>query len=353
MKPRGPIRVVPKNPAPATASTAATPMSDDPQAVTVKEIRDGDVIVDASGREGIIDTTELTRPVSVGESFEAWAMCPDRNSGAILMSMRPAGESVDWNSVKVGDLLQGEVVEAGRAGLRLSIGGVRGFIPAAQIERGRNLAGDLRKTVRGEVTVVNAQKKELTLGRTGILKRRADRGKQQQIARFQRGQVVDGKVANMSPHGAFIDLGGIDGLLHISKIERQKEQQEDLVLDKGTPVTVVILHVDAEQGRIGLGFPREESTASATPRGPVSSDYEIGDEITGMVKDVRHDGAFVLLDERTRGFLPAAEFDKLPRTPTRGQVVRASVSSLEGRIELTPIVEDTSSSSPFAGLDLS
>lgn len=353
VKPRGPIRVVPKGaPAPTTAAAPAEPINEEPRAVTVTEIRDGDAIVEGDGITGLLDPADLTRPVSAGDRFEAWPWFAEPKTGTLFMSMRQPAESVDWNTVKVGDLFIGDVVEAGKSGLRLSIGGVRGFIPAGQVERGRNITADLRKKVRAEVTAINPQKKELTLGRTAILKRRVDRGKQQQIARFQRGQIVEGTVANMSPHGAFIDLGGIDGLLHISKIERQKEQQEDLVLEKGKPVTVVVLHVDPDRQRIGLGFPREEAPAAAAS-GPVSSEYEIGDEVTGMVQDVRHDGAVVHLDQRVRGWLPASLFDKMPRTPARGQVVRATVASLEGRIELKPLENDTRSSSPFANLDFS
>ena len=325
---------------------------------TVTEIRDGDVVVQLAGSDrGLIDGSEFPgseRP-AVGSRLDATFLQRDERQKADILTVRQPLKRVPWDSVKIGDLVEGTVTEVNVGGLVVNVGGSRGFMPVSQVGRRlrKNLGSLLRRPIAGEVTRIDAKKREVVLGLRRVLERWQQKGKARELARFQTGQVLEGTVVRRNEHGAFVDLGGVDGLLHESKIKRRNEESEtEVSLDPGTQVRVEILYVDKERGRIGLGFERQRRTESRERPSLTSyGDFEVGEQVTGMVRRVEPNGVSVMLGERVEGWLPASHLPDPNNLPRKGALVKAVVTHISprGQLELKPADDWTGQSTwnPF------
>lgn len=325
-----PIRVPPRIRVAPTSSAGPNLEPCQTLACTVTGVRAGEVQVRFEGGTGVIGATEFPAPPAAGAQVQAWVWGQDPEDGATLLSTRTPVAQLDWDRMQAGDLVEGRVVEVAQTGIRLDVQGARGFIPSARLERGLNATVLLRKPLRAEVLDFNRKKKELTLGRTGPIDQRRQRRQAERFARYQRGETVEGTVVRVNEHGAFIDLGGVDGLLHVSKIERRQRElgEQPLAIEPGVRVRVEILSVEPERGRIGLGLPREAAPLAGAR---ISEEYQIGESVMGLVQRVDHLGAYVMLDEGVTALVPAAGTAHWDEPLRRGNVVRARVVAIDPR----------------------
>ena len=162
--------------------------------------------------------------------------------------------------------------------------------------------------------------------RRPILERAAEEGRTNALARLSEGEVLSGTVVRLTDHGAFIDLGGVDGLLHASKIrQRLKTQKEGEALRVGQRITVEVVHVDRERRRVGLDFKRLDPDAF----GRAVDDYKVGDEVTGWVSKSDPEGIIVSLEEGVQGFIPRESLLHLEVEPLTGAIVKAVVTAVD------------------------
>jgi ribosomal protein S1 len=284
----------------------------------ITAIEGNDVLIAlADGGRAILPTGDFAKFPTVGDRASGFYLI-DEPGGAALLTARAPVTEVDPKTVRPGTLVRGGVVEAGRPGVRVRLGSVTGFFPASQLPSGllREPGKLLRKDLIGFVTEVRGG--ELILSLRAALDERARRRTVERIASFREGQRVSGVVARKTDFGYFIDLGGVDGLLHISRVERHDEKrraggEEALVLAPRQAIEVVVSRVEADRGRIGLDLPEPES--ATIPSAPSASVAERGSaaapaiaEVNGILRDLSPGGARVWISEGVEGWLPASRF---------------------------------------------
>lgn len=309
----------------------------------------------AGGATAILTTSDFPRFPTVGDRAQGLYLTDDQAGVALLTSRAPATQ-VDPASVRPGALVRGAVIEAGRPGVRVRIGEVTGYFPASQLPRTllREPGALLRREMVGIVTEV--RKGELLLSLRAVLDEREKRRSAQRIASFREGQRVTGTVARKTDFGYFIDLGGVDGLLHISRVEKHDEKrraagEEPLVFSPRQTIEVIVARVEADRGRIGLDLPEPAkpvlpaaSTATATASGSTKGAERAAQpaapaevpEANGIIRELTPAGARVYISDRQEGWLPIARFGGASPRPGELRCFRVvSRDPGSGRLELS------------------
>jgi small subunit ribosomal protein S1 len=233
-------------------------------------------------------------------------------------------------------VLEGLVTGTNKGGLTLDIKKIRAFMPISQIERERVHDASLYvgRRLQCEVTSFDRASQNLVVSRRAILDREAEEARAAALERLTEGDVILGTVTRCVDFGAFIDLGGFEGLLHQSKIrEHHREIGKDDPLVVGQELEVEILRIDQDRGRVALDFRRRPVSRS----GRSIEGYAAGVEVTGWVKQLTDDGAVLALDDGVVGLIPT---DHVTGEISDGSVVRATVTRVDqerGRLELKPI----------------
>ena len=304
----------------------------------VVEARSGEVLVELDSKtHGVISQEEFgLEPLPpVGSEIKANYVRFDRRQDLAILTIKEAREEIFWDDMQVGLILEGPVSGTNKGGLTLDIKKIRAFMPISQIERERVEDPEVYvgRRLQCEVTSFDRATQNLVVSRRVILEREAEEKRSQAIGRLTEGDVVDGTVIRILEFGAFIDLGGVDGLLHKSKItEHHKELEGEDALHVGQRITVEITRIDVDRGRIGLDFHQRPSSART---GAVHG-YELGNEVTGWVKQLSNEGAVLAFDEGVEGFIPRGS---LPDDIRQGSVIRATVTEVDaeaGRLKLKP-----------------
>ncbi len=306
----------------------------------VTAIEGDDVVVTLAVGKALIPTSEFSKLPTVGDAASGKYLIDDRGAGAAILTTQEPEAEVDPKTVRAGAFVRGSVVEAGKPGLRIRCGQCTGFFPSSQLPPGllRDPGALLRKDVVGFVTEV--RNGELTLSLRTVLDRRAKLKTKRRIAAFHEGQRISGTIVRQTDFGFFVDLGGVDGLLHISRLERHNEQRQEkgeeaLVLEARQPIEVVISRIEPGRGRIGLDLPEvDQPAASYTPEVAVESSSIT--EITGILRDVTPEGARVYIEEGIEGWLPTARF--AGQSPRPGELRSFRVVSRDektGRVDLS------------------
>lgn len=291
---------------------------------TVITVRDNEVLVELDHKShGVIDAREFRDeelPVP-GSSLDALVQHFDDKRELVVLSVSETRREVFWDELTTGTVFEGVVSQINKGGLTLDIKGARAFLPVSQIERQRveDLKPYLGRKLTVEVISFDRAAEDLVVSRRNILDREADVLRQEAITHCTVGQVVQGTVTRINEHGAFIDVGGVDGLLHRSKIlQHQRELGSESTLRAGQTLHVEIVHVDPDRLRIGLDFHH----AASDDWDRAIGDYEVGQQITGLVTRVTADAACVLVEEGVEGTIPDAG------SMTRGSVVRVEIVAI-------------------------
>lgn len=301
-------------------------------------VQGDEILVELDGKTlGVIDINEFEGDEipEVGDEVEAEYVQFDASKEACILSTKAVRTEVTWDQLHVGAVLEGTVTGSNRGGLTLDIKGIRAFMPISQIDRQRveELEPYVGKKLAGEVTRVDRNQEEIVLSRRAILEREHEVEREKALASLVEGAVVTGRVSRVNQHGAFIDVGGVDGLLHVSKIQKMKREGEDEPrIREGQTLDVELVRIDREQGRIALDLVDRSTPAAprVTPTGTFETDYEVGDEITGWITRFGDDGgAVVSIEEGVTAHVPA---DRLQPDWGPGTVIEASVT----RIQNTP-----------------
>ncbi|QDT36574.1 30S ribosomal protein S1 [Stratiformator vulcanicus] len=217
---------------------------------------------------------------------------------------KPAG---NWEAVAAGQIVDCMVTKTNKGGLEVSISNIRGFLPASQVDIGfvENLDAYVGQKVTVKITEVNPQKRNLIVSRRAILEEERREGEKQLWEELAIGQSRSGTVKTIKDYGVFIDLGGVDGFLHVGEISWNRIGHPSEVLSVGQQVEVKIVKLDPEARKIGLGMKQLE----ANPWSDAESKFAIGSEVNGKVTRTTDFGAFVELEKGVEGLVHISELD--------------------------------------------
>src|SRR5688572_27044973 len=287
--------------------------------VTGKVVRidKDEVLVDIGYKsEGVIPQNELSirrsidpaEEVTLGEEVDALVLTKEDQDGRLILSKKRARFERAWRRIEAaaesGEPVEGTVIEVVKGGLIIDLG-VRGFLPASlvDIRRVQNLDEFLSQKIECKVIELNRSRNNVVLSRRAVLEEERKEARQQILDRLQRGEVVTGTISNIVDFGAFVDLDGIDGLIHISELSWGHVNHPSEVLSIGEEVTVKALDIDRDRQRISLGLKQTQED----PWERVVRTYNVGDVLEGKVTKVVSFGAFVEIMEGVEGLVHISE----------------------------------------------
>lgn len=302
------------------------------------------VFVDLGGRkQGFLKLVNMEEPPVQGAVVEAIISRFDAAEG--LYELTLPGKAVDvgdWSQVNEGMLVEARVTGHNKGGLECDVNQLRGFIPASQVSMYR--VEDLAKFV-GEhftcvVTEVNREKRNLVLSRRAVMEREKAAAKEALMATLEVGQTHEGTVRSLQEFGAFVDLGGVDGLIHISQLSWDRIRHASEVLEVGQKVKVKIQKIDPQTGKIGLAF----RDLAESPWERVAEKYPVRTRVKGTVSRLMEFGAFVKLEPGVEGLIHISEL-------AHKRVFRASDIVSEGQ-EVEVLIMSVDAENQRIGLSL-
>lgn len=291
----------------------------------IATIHGDDVFVDLDGRnQGVVPLRQFENAEpKVGDSIELIVAKFDPDEGLYELSRPTAAVDIgNWSEVSEGQIIEVTVTGANKGGLECQVAGIRGFIPMGQVsvyrvENPEELVGQRLACV---VTEANRDRRNLVLSHRAVMERERNEQREKLLAEMTVGQIREGVVRSLKDFGAFVDLGGADGLIHISQLSWDRVKHPSEVVEVGQKVKVRIDKFDKETGKISLSY-REVGTS---PWQNVESKYVIGARVNGTVSRLMDFGAFVKLEPGVEGLIHISELG-------HGRVFRARDIVSEGQ----------------------
>jgi small subunit ribosomal protein S1 len=283
----------------------------------VVRIDKDEVLVDIGYKsEGVIPANELSirkavdpaEEVHLGEEVDAIVLTKEDQDGRLIMSKKRARFEKAWRRIETaaesGEPVEGTVIEVVKGGLIIDLG-VRGFLPASlvDIRRVPNLDEYMGTKIETKVIELNRSRNNVVLSRRAVLEEERKEVRQQILDRLQPGLVVEGQISNIVDFGAFVDLDGIDGLIHISELSWSHVNHPSEILNIGDTVKVKVLDIDRDRQRISLGLKQTQED----PWQRIVDTYNVGDELAGKVTKVVTFGAFVEILDGVEGLVHISE----------------------------------------------
>jgi small subunit ribosomal protein S1 len=298
---------------------ATFPVINEGEVVRGKVVRvdKDEVLVDIGYKsEGVIPVSELSirrsvnpaDEVNLGDEIDALVMTKEDAEGRLILSKKRARFEMAWKRIEgaaeSGEPVEGTVIEVVKGGLILDLG-VRGFLPASlvDIRRVQDLDEFMSQTLRCKVIELNRSRNNVVLSRRAVLEEERREMRQAILDRLSPGDVVEGTISNIVDFGAFVDLEGIDGLIHISELSWSHVNHPSELLEIGQDVKVKVLDIDRDRQRISLGLKQTQSD----PWQQVIDAYEQGDVVEGRVTKVVTFGAFVEVVPGVEGLVHISE----------------------------------------------
>ena len=310
----------------------------------VVRIDNDEVLVDIGYKsEGVIPSNELSirknvdphDEVEMGEEVDALVLTKEDQDGRLIMSKKRARFEKAWRRIEAaaesGEPVEGTVIEVVKGGLIIDLG-VRGFLPASlvDIRRVPDLDQYMSTKIECKVIELNRSRNNVVLSRRAVLEEERKEQRQEILDALQPGLVVEGVISNIVDFGAFVDLNGIDGLIHISELSWSHVNHPSEILNIGDEVQVKVLDIDRDRQRISLGLKQTQED----PWQRVVDTYRVGDELEGAVTKVVTFGAFVEILDGVEGLVHiselAAHHVENPREVVQpGDVVRVKVLEID------------------------
>jgi len=284
-----------------------------------------EVLVDVNAKsEGVVPSKELERlgregleSLQVGDTIPVYVVRPEDRDGNLIVSIRRAEEESDWRRAQAryesGENFETQIAGFNKGGLIVRLGKLRGFVPASQLssshrgsdkqqpeERWARLVG---MPIFAKIIEINRRRKRLILSERAAIRQRQEAKKEELLQELRVGEVRHGVVSSLADFGAFVDLGGADGLVHLSELSWNRSAKPREVLRVGQEVDVYVLNVDQERKRIALSLKRLEPEPWTT----VQSRYYVGQLVEGIITRLANFGAFALLNDEIEGLIHVSE----------------------------------------------
>ncbi|CAN5271389.1 hypothetical protein BH24ACT16_BH24ACT16_09180 [soil metagenome] len=299
-----------------------------------------EVLVDIGYKsEGLVPSNELSirkgvdphEIVELGQRLEALVMQKEDADGRLVLSAKRAAFEKAWNRIEESHneqkTVEGPVIEVVKGGLIIDIG-LRGFLPASlvDIRRVRNLESFIGQRLECKVIELNRSRNNVVLSRRAVLEEERKEERERILTSLEEGNIVQGTVSNLVDFGAFVDLEGIDGLIHISELSWNHVDHPSEVVEVGEEVEVKVLEVDRSRERISLGLKQTRKD----PWQEIVEQVEIGGNITGRVTKLVTFGAFVEVAEGVEGLIHISELAE-HHVETPDEIIRSG-DEIEARI---------------------
>jgi len=310
----------------------------------VVAIREGNVFVDLGGKsQGMCPLEQFDqvpdqdgagerRAVEIGHEYEFVFKGYDRREGLVMLARRGAIVHGAWETLQPGDIVEGLVTGMNKGGLELKISNARAFMPAGQVDTKFNpdLSVFLNQRFTCQVTKVDRSDQNIIVSRKAVLEVEEAKAAEKAWGEIAAGQIREGTVRSVQAYGAFVDLGGVDGLLHVSAMSHTRVSDPTKVVKPGDKVQVMVLSVDREKQRIALGLKQLQKDPWDTAQG----EFPVGTTITGTVKKIMDFGAFVELAPGVEGLVHISQLTtrrvtKVSDVVKEGDSVRAKILSID------------------------
>ena len=287
---------------------------------TIVKVERDEVLLDIGYKsEGVIPARELSirkdaNPadiVSVGDQVEALVLQKEDKDGRLILSKKRAEYERAWSKIEekftTGEDVEGEVIEVVKGGLIIDIG-LRGFLPASLVDlrRVKDLAAYLGTRLEARVIEMDRNRNNVVLSRRVVLEEGRKHERAEILGKLAKGQILPGNVSSIVDFGAFVDLGGIDGLVHISELSWSHVNHPSEVVKVGDPVEVKVLEVDLDRERISLGLKQTQPD----PWQELVKNFPVGSLLEGKVTKLVPFGAFVELGDGVEGLVHISEMAK-------------------------------------------
>ena len=283
---------------------------------TVIKIDSEGVIVDVGYKsEGSIPISEFdilpdgTPDVRVKETIPVYLVRKEDRDGLVVLSKKIADQKIIWNDIETshedGKAIKGKVTRRIKGGLEVEIGNISCFLPASQIELHpvQNFDEYIGKTLEVKVISLNPKRRNIVLSRRALLEDELRARRRDLLESLQIDRIVEGTVKNITDFGAFVDLGGVDGLLHKVDMSWRRINHPSEILSEGDKIEVKILDINPEEERVSLGIKQK----TPDPWSTVEEKYPVDSIVTGKVTNLADYGAFVELEEGVEGLIHITE----------------------------------------------
>jgi small subunit ribosomal protein S1 len=302
--------------------------------------------------EGVLNTKELSSSgygslaeLHVGDNVLVYVMQPETPEGHAIVSIKRARQERQWRIAQEqferGELLEAEVIDHNKGGLIVNLEGIRGFVPISQIlnlkrednadsaETQNKLQAMVGKSLQLKIIEINRNRNRLILSERLAVQEWRARRREELLNELEVGEIRQGTVSNLANFGAFVDLGGADGLVHISQLAWSRVNHPSEVLKVGQTVEVQVLSVDKERKKIALSIKRAE----VDPWTTVEQRYEVGQTVQGTITKIAPFGAFARIEDGVEGLIHLSEMPAGTQDPKtalqEGQEVTVRIVRIE------------------------
>ena len=268
-----------------------------------------DVVVEVGLKsEGLVDKGEFEELPAVGDEVEVLLEQVEDASGGIVLSKRKADRIRGWEQLlrtcKEGDVVEGKCLRKIKGGLLVDIG-VPVFLPSSQVDirRPGDLGDFVGRTMRATILKIDEEKRNIVISRRKLIEEEREEAKSKLLTRIKEGDLVMGRVTNIADFGAFVDLGGIDGLLHVTDMSWGRVNHPSEVVRIGDEIEVKVLNIDLDKEKIALGLKQKETS----PWEEIEQKYPVGCRLKGSVVNLMSYGAFVRIEDGIEGLVHISE----------------------------------------------
>lgn len=292
----------------------------------VLEVRNGEVLVDIGYKsEGVIPGNEFEdiSAVKPGDQLSVLLTQIEDDDGMVVLSKQKADEQLRWERVlsdfKEGTVVEGVAKHRVKGGLMVDVNGVNAFLPGSQIDviPVQNMDTYVDIPYEFKIIKINYDRRNIILSRRELIEERMHEKKKDLLATIQPGQIRKGRVKNITDFGVFVDLDGLDGLLHVTDMSWGRVKHPSELVGVGQDIEVVILDVDQSKERVSLGLKQK----SPNPWDSIGSKYPVGSRLRGRVVNVMPYGAFVELEEGIEGLVHVSEMSWTKRVTRASDVL--------------------------------
>lgn len=307
---------------------------------TVVHMTDRDAIIDINAKsEGVISLNEFryNPNLSVGDKVEVLIDVREDATGQLILSHRKARVIKAWDRVisanETGEIVNGFIKCRTKGGMIVDVFGIEAFLPGSQIDVKpiRDYDQYVNKTMEFKVVKINHEFKNVVVSHKALIEADIEIQKKEIISQLEKGQVLEGVVKNITSYGVFMDLGGVDGLVHITDLSWSRINHPSEIVELDEKLNVVILDFDEDKSRIQLGLKQ----LSKHPWDALGEEVKVGDEVEGKVVVIADYGAFVEVAEGVEGLIHVSEMSwsthlrSAQDFVTVGDVVKAQILTLD------------------------
>jgi small subunit ribosomal protein S1 len=252
----------------------------------------------------------------IGDVLELTIEGYDKRNGVLLLSRQGAVMAAAWSTLEEGQLVEGRVAGTNKGGLELDINGIKAFMPISMIEMFHvdDVAPYVNQRLRCQVLEIDRSEHRVIVSRRGYLEAEAAIQREKMFETLKEGDIVEGKVKTIMPYGAFIDIGGTDGLLHVKDMSFSRVDDPKSIVKEGQPLQVKILKIDRDTRKIALGLKQ----VLPDPWDNVAQKYAANEVVQGKITRLADFGAFIELEPGVEGLIPISEmsFEKRLKHPS-------------------------------------